>query len=307
MVVIVGLALVASACSLPGVVSGSREVTAVFDDVGDLVVGHSVQLADVRIGSVVGIELLDDYRAEVTMSLADDVTIPADSQAVLRSTSLLGEKFVELRPPPDRSGPVIDELADGDRIAHTSTAPELEFVTEQAVQVLGAVVSSDLATIVDTTADAFGGRGQQLRELVEQLSDASATLAEQSDELVRIIDGLGGAAATFADGDDDVDAALRRVAEATTVLADNRDLAVGSLEQLTALAREQNEQIFGPHLQELDRQVSQVDAILAEVGRNQHQLVELVTWLERFSVKLPSALPNDFVQVFGLLSPEPTS
>src|SRR3546814_6823664 len=51
-------------CSLPGQITGPVELTAVFDDVGDLVTGHSVQVADVRVGSITGIELTDDYRAK---------------------------------------------------------------------------------------------------------------------------------------------------------------------------------------------------------------------------------------------------
>ena len=93
------LAVLAAGCTLPGRVEGPVEVTATFDDVGDLVAGHSVQVADVRVGSVVGIELTDDYRAHVTMSLRDGLEVPADSEAILRTTSLLGEKFIELRAP----------------------------------------------------------------------------------------------------------------------------------------------------------------------------------------------------------------
>src|SRR3546814_12242073 len=88
------------------------------------------------------------------------------------------------------------DLADGDVIAATATAPELEFVTEQAVQILGAVVSSDVATLVETGAVGCGGRSAELTSLVEDLSTVSGTLADQTDELVRGIDARDGATAT---------------------------------------------------------------------------------------------------------------
>ena len=69
-----------------------------FEDSSDLVVNHSVQVADVRVGSISGIELTEDFHALVTMDLRDGLELPADSVAVLRQTSLLGEKFVEIRP-----------------------------------------------------------------------------------------------------------------------------------------------------------------------------------------------------------------
>src|SRR3546814_20997278 len=92
------------------------------------------------------------------MSTKDDVFVPVESQALLRTTSLLGEKFIELRPL-DHDDPMAGtDLADGDVIAATATAHEPEFVPEQAVQILRAVVSSDVATLVQPGVVGFGGR-----------------------------------------------------------------------------------------------------------------------------------------------------
>lgn len=297
--VLVVASLLASACSLPGTIRGSREISAVFDDVGDLVVGHSVQVADVRIGSIVDIELTDDYQAEITMSIKDDVFVPVESRALLRTTSLLGEKFIELRPP-DEDPMAGTDLVDGDAIAETATAPELEFVTEQAVEILGAVVSSDVATLIETGAVGFGGRTTELTSLVEDLSTVSGTLADQTDELVRIIDALDGTTATLASSSGDLDELLGNLAETATVLADNRDVAIDAIRELTRLARVQNDNVFEPYLAEVDTQIKQVDAILAEVDRNQAQVAELLQWVAGFADQLPKAVADDFAQVFLL-------
>jgi phospholipid/cholesterol/gamma-HCH transport system substrate-binding protein len=299
--VVAAVSLVATACTLPGTVRGSREVTATFDDVGDLVVGHSVQVADVRIGSIVDIELTDDYRAEVTMSIKDDLFVPVESRALLRTTSLLGEKFIELRPL-DEDDPMSGaNISDGDVITETATAPELEFVTEQAVQILGAVVSSDVATLVETGAIGFGGRAAELTSLVDDLTTVSGTLADQTDELVRIIDALDRSTATLAGASDDIDSLLVNLADTAMVLADNRDEAIEAIRQLTRLAKVQNDNIFEPYLAEVDNQIKQIDAILAEVDRNQAQVAELLRWTARFADKVPKAIPDDFAQVFVYL------
>lgn len=295
---LIAVALAAGSCSLPGNITGSREITAVFDDVGDLVVGHSVQVADVRIGSIVGIELTDDHDAEVTMSIKDGIFVPLESQAILRTTSLLGEKFIELRPLDEDDPTAGTDLQDGDVITRTSEAPELEFVTEQAVEILGAVVTSDVATLVDTGAVGFGGRGTELRSLVEDLSTVSGTLADQTDEIVRIIDAMDGASATLAASRGDLDELLVNLSETATVLADNRDVAIDAVRELTRLAKVQNEQVFEPYLAQVDTQIKQVDAILAEVARNQGQVAELLQWVAQFADRLPKAAPEDFAQVF---------
>src|SRR5688572_1756472 len=148
-------ALAATGCTLPGQVEGPVELTATFDDVGDLVSGHSVQVADVRVGSIIGIELTEDYKAKVTMRIKDGLDLPANSEALLRTTSLLGEKFVELRPLRDDDGEVVPGtgvLVDGDTITKASEAPELEFVAEEAVNLLAGVATNDLSTLIQTGA-----------------------------------------------------------------------------------------------------------------------------------------------------------
>ena len=291
-------ALVATSCSLPGNVTGSREVTATFDDVGDLVVGHSVQIADVRVGSVVGIELTEDYDALVTMSLRDGLFIPRESQALLRTTSLLGEKFIELRPLDEDDPTAGTDLADGDVITRTGEAPELEFVTEQAVELLGAVVTTDIATLIETGAVGFGGRTPELSSLIDDLGTVTGTLADQTDEIIRIIEAMEGASGTVAAASGELDRMLVNLAETAQTLADNRDVAIESIRQLTRLAQVQNENILQPYLAQVDAQIKQVDAILAEVGRNQGQVAELLRWLSQFAVKIPKGIPNDFAQVY---------
>src|SRR3954465_15356414 len=135
---IVAIALLAAGCALPGRTEGPVKLTAIFNDVGDLVVNHSVQVADVRVGSVDKIELTPDFKAKVTMSVKKDVHLPIDAVAELLTTSLLGEKFIGLRPCDEASGdtgcqPGQRELRSGDEITRTKAAPELEFVAEQAV------------------------------------------------------------------------------------------------------------------------------------------------------------------------------
>ena len=301
---LVAFSVVAASCALPGNVTGSREISAMFDDVGDLVTGHSVQVADVRIGSVTDIELTDDYRARVTMSIKDDVFVPRESRALLRTTSLLGEKFIELRPIDEDDPLAGTDLVDGDTIDESTEAPELEFVTERAVEILGSVVASDVATLVETGSIGFAERGPELRSLVEDLSTISGTLADQTDELVRIIDALDGATATLAEGATDIDSLLVNLAETTGVLADSRDEAIDAVRELTRLAQIQNDTVFEPYLDVVNTQTQQLDAILAEVDRDQQQVADVIFWLAQFADTLPKAVPGDFAQIYGLLEVE---
>ena len=304
LVVVAGL--LASSCTLPGQVEGPVELTATFSDVGDLVAGHSVQVADVRVGSITGIELTDDYQAKVTMRVKDGLDLPSNSEAVLRTTSLLGEKFVELRPPHDAKGkeiPGTGTLHDGDTIQHASQAPELEFVAEAAVNVLAGVASNDLSTLIETGALGFGGRAAELGSLIDSLSVVTGTLADQTSNILAIIDGLDQATATLAGADDRIDQLLVNLAGTTQVLTDNRDLTLQTLRDLTRLAQDQNEIVFQPFRDDIDRQIGQLDAILQAVAGQREEVGVLVDWLAEFTRKLPLGVPDDFAQVYGWFEP----
>jgi phospholipid/cholesterol/gamma-HCH transport system substrate-binding protein len=279
------------------------ELTATFADVGDLVVDHAVQVADVRVGRVSRIELTDDFHALVTLEVKDELELPDDSIAVLRQTSLLGEKFVELRPRRDGDecedpAPTTDGvLVDGDTVTCALEAPELEVVAESAVGLLGAVVTNDLRTIIETGSAGFGGRGEELLSIIEDLSSISATLASQTTNLVSIIDGLGSATQTIAAGAPALDEMLLNLADATTVLAEERDQAVATLSSLTRLARTQNDLVFEPYLDATTRQIEELDAILAQVNTGRAEVGTLLDWVAEFIRVGPLAIPCENGQV----------
>lgn len=298
--------ILGGSCTLPGRVEGPVELTATFDDVGDLVTGHSVQVADVRVGSIVGIELTDDYRALVTMSVKDGLELPANSEAVLRTTSLLGEKFIELRPPVDEEGnevPAQGILADGDVIERASQAPELEFVAEEAVNVLAGVASNDLASLIETGAVGFGGRAAELGTLIDSLSVVSSTLADQTANIVSIIDGLDQASTAIAGGAPRIGELLVNLADTTQLLADNRDLTLQTLQDLTRLATAQNEIVFQPFRQDMERQIRELDAILQLVAEQREEVGSLVDWLAQFATVVPKGVPEDFALVYAWFQP----
>src|SRR5580765_1888917 len=110
------LATLLTACS-----GGTYSVTATFDDVGDLQKSGAVQVADVRVGRIASIKLTPEFRAKVTLAIDGKVHVPKDSKALVRTTSLLGEKFIELRPNgPPTQGPF---LVNGDVVRRTEQAP----------------------------------------------------------------------------------------------------------------------------------------------------------------------------------------
>ncbi|WP_417453717.1 outer membrane lipid asymmetry maintenance protein MlaD [Kiloniella sp.] len=79
--------------------SNGYEVVAEFDNANGLVSGTDVEIAGVKVGTVLRQELdKDTYFAVVTLLIDEDVKLPKGTSARILSDSLLGGNFVSLEP-----------------------------------------------------------------------------------------------------------------------------------------------------------------------------------------------------------------
>ncbi len=104
-------------------VSNPYQVSARFDNIGNLKVRAPVTMAGVRIGRVNEIRLDSaSYQAQVVMDISGEYKkLPVDTSASINTQGLLGEQFVSLEP-----GGQQKFLKDGDRIRLTQSAVVLE-------------------------------------------------------------------------------------------------------------------------------------------------------------------------------------
>ncbi len=79
--------------------SNSYELTAAFDNIGDLKPRAAVSMAGVKIGQVTAIRLdTKTYQAVVTLRIAKNESIPEDSSASIVTAGLLGANYISLTP-----------------------------------------------------------------------------------------------------------------------------------------------------------------------------------------------------------------
>src|SRR5215469_524663 len=99
------------------------DVTAEFDNIGDLKVGAPVRMAGVRIGDVTGIGFDNQsYRANVHLHIYPQFSqIPEDSYASIETEGLLGGQYVGISP-----GGMSTYLKSGSQILQTQSAIVLE-------------------------------------------------------------------------------------------------------------------------------------------------------------------------------------
>lgn len=93
-----------------------------FTNAGGLHAGSSVMLAGVTVGRVEGVRIEpSDYSAIVTLRVLSSLRLPTDSMASIKTTGLIGDKFVSLAPGADET-----YMNSGMRITLTESAMDLE-------------------------------------------------------------------------------------------------------------------------------------------------------------------------------------
>ena len=98
-------------------------VDAYFNDAGGLGPRGRVSMAGVQVGQIREVTLdQETFQARVVMDIAAAVdSIPADSSAIIRTSGLLGEQYIDISPGAD-----MQSLADGDTFYETQSALHIE-------------------------------------------------------------------------------------------------------------------------------------------------------------------------------------
>ncbi|ASU80194.1 mammalian cell entry protein [Actinopolyspora erythraea] len=213
-------------------------VKARFDDVTDLVPNAGVRVNDVPVGRVSNVELVEDtWRAEVTMVVHDKVELPGNSLAEIEQSSLLGEKYVELYPPPESERPE-GELGDGDVIPNgrTGRGPEVEEVLGALSMLLNGGGIAQIQNIAEELNKALDGREAQVRDLLSNLDHLVGELDESKGDITAALDSVNRLSATLREQRGNIDSALRDLEPGLKVLNRQRQQLVTMLESLDELS-----------------------------------------------------------------------
>jgi phospholipid/cholesterol/gamma-HCH transport system substrate-binding protein len=209
-------------------------VVAHFGDVLDLVPHAGVKVHDVAVGRVDRIELARDNKtAVVTMLVNGDVQLPANAGAELRQSSLLGEKFVELRSPETPEG----RLADGAVIPidRTNRNPEIEEVLGALSLLLNGGGIGQLQTIVSEVNKALDGNEPELRATLSNIDKVVKVLDGEKNNITKAIDALGRLSANLATQTGDLKVVLDKLGPGLAVVNEQRDQLVTMLNALENL------------------------------------------------------------------------
>lgn len=211
-------------------------VTIELADVVDLVPQSLVKVDDVPVGAVSAIAVDPaTWNARVTVEVNGDVTLPANATARVRTTSLLGEKFVELAPPAQgATGTLAPDAVIP--LARSGRAAEVEEVLGSLSMLLNGGGVAQIKTISTELNNALSGNEPQVRALLANLNTLVGALDGRKGEITRALDGINRLSATLAARRGEITTALDDLQPGLAELDRQRDGLVDMLRSLDRLS-----------------------------------------------------------------------
>jgi phospholipid/cholesterol/gamma-HCH transport system substrate-binding protein len=157
----------------------SYEFTVPFDEATQLAQQSDVRISGVSVGKVSDIKLADDGLADATISIdAQYAPVPANTRAILRQKTLLGETYVELTPG-NGAGPMLPE---GATLPKAQVANSVQL--DEIFRTFNAKTRANFQVWMQQQALAFKGRGADFSAAIGELPP----FLETTNRLLRVLD-----------------------------------------------------------------------------------------------------------------------
>jgi phospholipid/cholesterol/gamma-HCH transport system substrate-binding protein len=197
---------------------GGRTATFDFVDASGLAPRNDVTMRGVPVGHIRGVTLTSRGVVEVTVQLDPGAAVTGGTRADIHRRSPIGDLTLDLTPGP---GPL---LPDGAHVGlrYTSSPPDPERTIEVLAQILHAVPSRDLGTLVSELAEGLRGRGEDLATLSQASADLPERILQVQAELESLIRNGPKVTSVLAANAEALADDITRTAELADILRDRR-------------------------------------------------------------------------------------
>ena len=155
---------------------GYKRVSADFIQAAALLPKNPVTVAGIPVGTVTGMKLNGD-KVTVDMKVQNNVQLGKDSRAVIMVTTILGSRYVSLRP--GGGGPLENNTID---INHTEVPYDLQEALQDVAINYGEVNTDQLAAAVQALGKQVQGMPPLVPKAMDNLKRLSTVMAERRDQ-----------------------------------------------------------------------------------------------------------------------------
>ncbi len=140
-----------------------------FTNAGGLQRDAAVRVAGVRVGKVVKI-FLKDSKAHLTLLINNKVFLEKDARAMIKTSGILGDKYVEILP-----GVAEDYLVDGDEIIKTLSPADLDSLMNKVT-----VIADDIKQVTGSLRHSIGTKEsyEDIRQILVSVRDTTSLMRE---------------------------------------------------------------------------------------------------------------------------------
>ncbi|MFD6454068.1 MCE family protein [Nocardia sp. NPDC060220] len=240
---------------------GERSYDAEFAQAAGLRVGDSVTVAGVQVGAVTGQTLVGD-RVVVRMRIAGDVPLGTETTAAIKLTTLLGARYVEVRP----AGP--GELRDRRiMLSHTAVPYDLQQSLENATTTFEQVDAAQISRSLDTLATQLDGVPAVLPGVLTNIRTLSSILGSRRNELGSLLTGVRELTAMVNSQQSDVEVIVGMGRDLLTDIASRRQ-AIELLMSATTRLVEQVRGIVVDDRADIDQLLTGLNGLLGSLARH---------------------------------------
>lgn len=252
-------ALIAITTGLSSLHLGKRTYTAEFLQAASLRPGDQVSIAGVPVGVVSATELAVN-RVVVTMKLNNDVRLGTDTAASIKLTTVLGSRYIELRPKGKQA------LAGGRiPLRNTSVPYDLQKLLTDSTTTFEDVDAEQFATSMQTLSQQLTGVPAVLPDALANVKSLSAIIADRRDQISDLLRNTATVAEVLGGQKDDLAALVVQGRELTGEIV-RRRASVERLLQAAATLITTAESIIGTDNAHIDQMLADLQQVTSMLG-----------------------------------------
>ncbi|MQY18840.1 hypothetical protein NRB20_19240 [Nocardia sp. RB20] len=156
---------------------GDDSYTANFAQAAGVSAGDAVTLAGIQVGTVTGTKLDGDH-VVLTMKLHRDLPLGKDTKAAIKLTTLLGSRYVELRP--GGAGHLRDNVIP---LSATEVPYDLQAALANATTTFGGMDADRIAKSMQELSTQLQGTPKLVPQVLQNVRDLATVIADRRDQL----------------------------------------------------------------------------------------------------------------------------
>ncbi|MGZ8177881.1 MCE family protein [Williamsia sp. SKLECPSW1] len=272
---VIGVILLAAAV-IPRLGVGSRDITVEFAQAAGIAAGDPVRVAGIDVGTV-GRMRLAGNRVVIDLQIHHDVPVGAETRADIKLSTLLGARYVDLRPAGPQSPPV-------HRIplSHSAVPYDLQKTIETGQPLVERVDGPGIAAGLDAMTEALRTAPDLAGGAIDAISTLSGVINTRRAQVASLLRNADTVTTMLADNRSSLNTMVTAGGELVGQLVTQRDL----VERLLTSVRGAATQLGGL----LTENIGKVDPLVAKLESLAQGLSEHQAGLTRLFEQLPPAV-----------------